>query len=295
MSFNGIHRARGGPVIGIVTDSTCDIPEPLIEQYGIIVVPHTIVWGSDQYRDRVDLQPEAFYNRLAVDPQRPTTSQAGIPDFQQAYEEAASQGATEIIALTVSSAMSGAYHMALKAAELVKTPVRVIDSRGPTMSLGWQVLEAARARAAGMDLDGILGCVDRVRRRLVQLVSLDTLEYLQRGGRLGGAVKWVGGLLHIKPLIAINHQTGLVEPVSLARTEKAAVDAMYSKFFSLLHGARNLHVAVLHGNVLAKAEQLAGRIRLEHNPIELLVNITGPVLGIHTGPGALALCGYAEG
>lgn len=281
--------------IGIITDSTCDIPEPLLEQYGIIVVPHVIIWGNEQFRDRVDLRPAEFYRRLVTDPQRPTSSQAGIPDFLQAYEAAAARGAKEIVILTVSSAMSGAFQMAQNAAKLVKIPVSVLDGKGPTMSLGWQVLAAARARDAGADVRAVLDAVERVRRKLVQFVAMDTMEYLQKGGRIGNAVKWVGGLLQVKPLVSINHQTGLVEPESLARTHKSLVETMYRRFFERLDGRDNLRIAVLHGNAEDEAAALAERIRAEYHPIELLVNITGPVLGINTGPGALALCGYAEG
>ncbi|HPO57827.1 MAG TPA: DegV family protein, partial [Anaerolineaceae bacterium] len=204
------------------------------------------------------------------------------------------RGATEIIVLTVSSAMSGAYNMALNAARLVDIPVSVVDSKGPTMSLGWQVLAAARARDAGKSVSQILERVNEVRRRLVQFVGMDTIQYLQRGGRIGGAVKWVGGLLQIRPVVTINHETGLVEPVSLARTHKSMMDLLYRKFFDSFKEMDNLRVAVLHGNALADAEALVARIREEFNPKELLLNITGPVLGINTGPGALALCGYPD-
>jgi DegV family protein with EDD domain len=281
-------------MISILTDSTCDNPDPLIRQYGITVIPHFIIWGEDQFRDRVDLQPVDFYHRLETDPRRPTSSQAGIPDFQQAYEQAASQGADQIIVLTVSSAMSGAFQMAQNAAKLVKIPVTVIDSKGPTMTLGWQVLAAARARDAGATVKDIVDYVARVREHMVQLVAMDTLDYLRTGGRIGDAAKWVGALLHVRPLVSINHKTGRVEPVSLLRTHKAVVDAMYKRFFELLGGANNLRVAVLHGNVPAEATALAERIASEFHPIELITNITGPVLGINTGPGALALCGYSE-
>jgi fatty acid-binding protein DegV len=101
-------------------------------------------------------------------------------------------------------------------------------------------------------------------------------------------------MLKIKPLVSINHKTGLVEPAALARTHKSLVDAMYNKFFDHLKSKTNLRVAVLHGNTLPEAEALAERIRAEFNPVELIINMTGPVLGISTGPGALALCGYAE-
>lgn len=280
--------------IAVLTDSTCDLPDALIEQYDISVIPHMLIWGTEIYRDRVDIQAVDFYRRLVSDPRRPTSSQAGVPDFAQAYEQAASRGAKEIVILTVSSAMSGAYQAALNAARLVKIPVAVVDSKGPTMTLGWQVLAAARACAAGLDMKGVLSAVDAVRRRLSQFVAMDTLEYLQKGGRIGNAIKWVGGLLQVKPLVSINHETGLVEPESLARTHKNLVEQLYSRFFESLKGSQNLHVAVLHGNVQPEAEALAERITAEFQPVEVLINMTGPVLGINTGPGALALCGYAE-
>ncbi len=281
-------------MIQIITDSTCDIPDALIEQYGITIIPHYIIWGEDQYRDRVDMTALDFYNRLAVDPVYPSSSQAGVPDFQRTYEEVAAKGATEIITLTVSSAMSGAYHMACEAAKLVKIPVSVVDGKGPTMSLGWQVLAAARARDAGMDVPDILVMLENLKQKLVQYVAMESLEYLQKSGRIGNAVKWVGSMLKIRPLVSINHKTGLVEPAAMARTHKSLVDTMYKKFFDHLKDHSKLRVAVLHGNALAEAEALAERIRTDFNPVELLINMTGPVLGISTGPGALALCGYAE-
>ncbi len=190
--------------------------------------------------------------------------------------------------------MSGIYQIAMNSAQQMKIPIAVIDSKGPTMSLGWQVLAAARARDQGATLAEIVSAVDRVRANLVQLVYMDTLEYLQWGGRIGQAVQWVGVMLKVKPLVMINHQTGQVEPVSLARTHRSGVEMLYKKFSSLMQGRKNLHVAVLHGNNRGEAEELAGQIRRELGPAELLINMTGPVLGINTGPGALALCGYFE-
>jgi len=280
--------------IALITDSTCDIPQDLIDRYQIQVVPHYIIWGEQQYRDRVTLQPVEFYERLESDPVRPTTSQAGEPDFLKAYQEAILKGVKEIVVVTISSAMSGAHQMAENAARLVKIPVHVVDAKGPTMSLGWQVLAGARIQAAGGDVKAMLDKMDQVRQRLTQIVSMNTLEYLQKGGRIGGAAKWIGGMLHIKPVVAINHTTGTVEPVGLARTHKNAVELMYEKFFDGIGRVGNLHVAVLHGNVLAEAQELAERIRQNFAPAELIINITGPVLGINTGPRALALCGYAD-
>lgn len=281
-------------MIGIVTDSTCDIPEGLINQYGITVVPLYIIWGDHQYKDRTEMSPSEFYQRLKTDPTRPTTSQPTVDDFKSTYENLNLRGFSELIVLTISSAMSGTFQMAKSAAKLVNFPVSIVDTKGPTMTLGWQVLAAARARDMGADVKTILKKVEQVRKRMVQFVAMDTLEYLEKGGRIGSAVKWVGGLIQVKPLVSINHETGLVEAVSLARTQKSLVDNMFRKFFKQLDVSKKLHIAVLHGNALEKAEELAARIQKDYNPAELLINMTGPVLGVNTGPGALALCGYYE-
>ena len=282
-------------MIAIIADSTCDIPDALIERYGIIVIPHYIIWGEEQFLDRVNLQPEAFYQRLVVDELRPTTAQASAADFLEGIHKAVEQGASEALILTVSSAMSGAYEMAKTAASKADIPVKVIDSKGPTMTLGWQTLAAARARDEGATMDEIIERVARVRESLVQIVAMETLEYLHTGGRIGDAAKWVGALMKVKPVVSINHVTGRVEPMGLTRTHSAMVRMLYRKFFDALQMGKKLRIAVLHGNVLDEAQLLAERIRDEFNPVELIINITGPVLGINTGPGALALCGYAEG
>lgn len=281
-------------MIGIITDSTCDIPQNLIDQYGIIVIPQVVIWDGVEYSDRIDLQPQDFYRRLKEVPTRPTSSQPSVPSIAEVYQKAVAQGADELVVLTVSSAMSGTYQVALQAAAQVEVPVAMIDSKGPTMTLGWQVLAAARARDAGADARAIVDCAANARARMVQYVGMDTLEYLQRGGRIGNAIKWVGTMLQVRPLVKINHASGLVEPVTLARTHKALVNSMYTRFFEDLAGGKNLHIAVLHGDCEDAARELAGRIRAEYAPAELLVNITGPVLGINTGPGALALCGYSD-
>jgi len=279
-------------MLAIITDSTCDIPDALIEQYGIIVVSHYIIWGEEQFKDRVTLQPKEFYRRYQKDTVRPTSAQASVQDFLDAIQTAITRGATEAIVLTVSSAMSGAFQMANQAAERADIPVSVIDSKGPTMSLGWQVLAAARAREGGKTTAEIIEQVKKVRQNLVQIVAMESLEYLQTGGRIGEAAKWVGTVLKVRPVVAINHEKGVVTPIGLARTHKAMVDMLYRKFFNGLTSTNHLRIAVLHGDALEEAQALAERIRTEYHPEEILINITGPVLGINTGPKALALCGY---
>ena len=282
-------------MIGIVTDSTCDIPSELAQQHSITVVPQVLIWGDEQYRDRVDLQPGEFYQRLGADKVRPRTSLPGVYDFHAAYEQAATSGARELLVITVSSTLSGTYDNARQAAEAFSLPVTVLDSRGTSMGMGWQVLAAARARDAGLDLRAVLERVEAVRQRITQMVGLDTLEYLRKGGRIGAAARWATSLMRIKSLVGFNVLTNLVEPLGLARTYHALIDLLYRKFFDQLKSKHNLRIAVLHGNALDEAQQLAERIRSEFDPLELLVNSTGPVVGLHTGPGALGLCGYVDG
>jgi DegV family protein with EDD domain len=280
--------------IALITDSTCDIPENLIQQYDIAVVPEVVIWGEEVLRDRVDITPEVFYQRLETDKLHPSTTLPSPSDFERIYKDACAGGAQGILMLTVSSAMSGTYQLAKQVGEQMDVPVHVIDSKGPTMSLGWQVLAAARAREAGAAIEGMIAAAERVRQTLVQIVCLDTLEYLHRGGRIGSATKFIGSLLDLKPLVQINHQTGLVEAGGRARTRRKSIDMLVDLFFEKLDITKNLHIAVLHGNALEEARALVERIRQEYAPLELLVNITGPVLGINTGPRALALCGYTD-
>ncbi len=278
----------------LITDSTCDIPQAMIDHYGITVIPQIIVWGNEQFRDRVDLLPEDFYRRLEKDSVWPTSTMPSPADFEKVFRYAIENGAKEIVVIVVSSAMSGTYQLAEQVGQKMDVPVYVVDSRGPTMSLGWQVLAAARVREMRGSAVKMVEAAARVRDKLVQIVCLDTLEYLHRGGRIGSATRFIGSLLDIKPLVQINHKTGLVEPSGMARTRRKSIDTLVSRFFERVSPEKPKRVAVLHGNALPEAQNLAERIEKEYNPVELLINITGPVLGIHTGPNALALCGYTE-
>ena len=216
-------------------------------------------------------------------------------DFLDAIKSEQTNGATEAVILTVSSAMSEVYQIACQASEKADMPVSVVDSKGPKMTLGWQMLATARARDEGASRKEIVKRVAEVRSRLVQIVAMESLTYLQTGGCIGDAAKWMGILLNVKPLVAIKHQKGKVEPVGLARSHKGMVRMLCSRFFKEVGQGKGSRIAVLHGNALEEAQKLAEGIEKEFRPVELIVSITGPVLGINTGPGALALCGYLEG
>lgn len=162
------------------------------------------------------------------------------------------------------------------------------------MSLGWQVLAAARAREAGGDVQAMLSAAKKARGSMVLMISLDTLEYLHKGGRIGGASHFIGTLLNLKPQITVNHQSGEVEGGRRSRTRKKALIDLYADFISHIDSSKILRVAVLHNAALKEAEETANRIQEELQPEELILGIVSPVLGVHTGPGEVAICGYTE-
>ncbi len=280
--------------IALITDSTCDIPEELREKYNIYLVPLTIIWGKEQYLDGVDLKAEDFYDRLGKDPLRPTTSQPTPKDFLEKYQQAKADGADEIVVIVISSAMSGTIGSARTAAEGFDLPVHIYDSKSNSMSLGWQVLAAARARENGADAAGMLAVADAARQQMHFHVVLDTVEYLLKGGRVAGAANKIGSMLQIKLQIRVNHESGSVEPGDITRTRKQAIEKLYSSFTKFMDFTKPTHIAVLHNAALAEAEALVERLKEEFHPEELILTIVSPVLGVHTGPQAIALCGYSE-
>ncbi len=282
------------PEIALITDSTCDIPAEMLDQYGIIVVPLTIIWGDQQFLDGVELTAEQFYERLPNEKHHPSTSQPSPQAFRQAFQRAADQGAREILVFTISSAMSGTFESARQAAQAFPLPVQVIDGKNNSLGLGWQVIAAAREREAGGKAAEMLAAAERVRRRMVYYVTLDTMEYLVKGGRIGGATRFISSVLQIKPLIYVNPATGVVAPSIPARSRARAIEGLYREFFDHIDTTRPMHIAVLHNNAVDEAQQLYNRVRQEYPQAELLLRLVSPVLGAHTGPRALALCGYAE-
>ncbi|MRS04430.1 DegV family protein [bacterium] len=280
--------------VALVTDSTCDIPDEWVKQYDITIVPLTIVFGDQVYLDRVELSAKDFYRRLPNEKFPPTTSQPAPGLFLEAYRQAAEKGAEQVLVITISSAMSGTIESARRAAEESPIPVTILDGKNNSMGLGWQVITAARKREAGASLDEMAEAALAVRDRMVYYISLDTIEYLTRGGRIGDAARFLNSFLQIKPLINVKPETGTVGASLPARSRKSAIEGLYKEFFRKLQATANLHIAVLHNDALEEAQALAERVRAEFSPAELFITIVSPVLGVHTGPRAIALCGYAE-
>jgi DegV family protein with EDD domain len=281
--------------IALITDSTCDVPPSLIEEYGIYVVPLYVLWGNEQFKDRVDIQPDELYARLAKDPVHPSTSQPTPKDFADIYKKVKEDGAEEAVVVCISDGLSGTVDSAQQAREMCDLPVHIVDSKSVSMGLGWQVLAAARIRGAGGDAAEMVAATAKVRETLSVVFTVDTLEYLHKGGRIGAAAKLLGTALQLKPSLLIDPKVGIVEPGAKVRTRKKALETVYQTFFEKYAGKKGLRIAILTINCPEESNQWFERIQEEHCPVEMYITPTSPVVGIHGGPGTMGLVGYIEG
>lgn len=277
--------------IALITDSTADIPPELVEQYGIIVQPLYVVWGNETLRDNVDITKGQFYERIGRDPEHPKTSQPTPNDFTQALEACDCE---EALIITISGELSGTLNSALQAAQLVDIPVQAEDSRSVSMGLGWQVLAAARAREAGGDVEAMIAAARAVRARERTFFTVDTLEYLHRGGRIGAAAKFLGTVLQLKPVLAIDSSVGRVEAVERARTRRKALARVVEIVFEGIDPTQPVRVAVMHAAAREDAKALLDEILALNTPVEHIISEISPVLGVHGGPGLVGICAYNE-
>ena len=272
---------KGAGVIRVVTDSSCDVPEELAATHQIEIVPLTIRFGDLEFTDGRDLGHTEFWDKLAESADLPETAAPSAGAFRVKYQELAESGATGVVVICLSGSLSGTSQAAAIAAEQTEeVPVRVIDSRNVSMAMGFQVLEAARAAARGDDLAGVEAAALQARDRTNFVVALDTLEFLQRGGRIGAAQAFFGGLLQVKPLITM--EDGVVSPVGRVRTRSRAFATLVEKAATL--GSNLAEVAVVTGG---SPDTEVFRQRLSAVvPAHLIAEI-GPVVGTHSGPGVL--------
>jgi DegV family protein with EDD domain len=273
------------PGVRIVTDSACDLTEELVKQHEVIVVPLTIRFGSEEFEDRTELTPEEFWRRCKGKGDLPETAAPSPGAFMAAYERAASDGADGVLCLTISSKLSATYASAVTAADSYSgIPVRVVDTLSVTMGQGLLVIAAAEEAAAGADLDQLVTATeDRIPRIRVYGV-VGGLDFLQRGGRIGGAQALVGSLLSIKPVIVV--KDGEVAEESKQRTRSRALSYLSAK----VAGEAPLErLAVADGANDDIEEVLTGLQAIPaHHPL-LSVQL-GPVVGSHTGPNTVGVC-----
>lgn len=275
--------------VAVLTDSTAYLPQNLLKEYRISVVPLSVIWGEESYRDGVDIQPGEFYTRLADSKVMPTTSQVTIGAMQAAFQSLLDQG-YDVLGIFISSRLSGTVQSALQAREMIPKAadkIAVIDSQLTTMAMGWPVLTAARAAYAGEGLAECVKVTENARAHSGVKFVVDTLEFLRRGGRIGGAQALLGTVLNIKPVLEMRE--GKIEPVEKVRTKRKAIERMLDLIAEQIGDQKPIRIAATHANAETEAASLLELARLRLNPIETLCCPLSPVIGTHAGPGTLAL------
>lgn len=281
--------------VRIVADSAVCLPRELIEKYDIELVPETIIFGITVYRDGIDLIPSEFYVKLGEAKDLPTTSAPSPQDFIDAYRKVA-KDADSIACILVSSGFS---HMGLQAAltareSISEPPIEIFDSQTAVGAYGFIVLAAARAAAAGKSLPEVLKAAEDVQKRVNLILTLDTLKYLAKGGRIGKAAHWAGTVLSIKPILEVPNTTGTIEPLERVRSRPKAIRRLLELMRERVSDGRRVHVSVDHANVPEEADHLKSQLSALFNCTEIFINDWAPVAGVHCGPGVIGISFYAD-
>ncbi len=273
--------------VAVVTDSTCDLPHSLVEEIGLRVVPLSVAFGDEVLVAGVTLQTEEFYRRLTESSVMPTTSQPAPVWFDEAFADCVDEGYEAVVALHCSAALSGTVAVARERARHTPLMVEVVDSRLIGGSLGLAALAAHRAAVSGGSVEDVVAAAEGVRAGVTSLVVVDTLEYLRRGGRLSGHQAVLGTALRVKPVLHLT-EDGRVEVIQRARTWRKARERLVELAVSSADGGE-ADVIVVHSLAPGRAAEVRDELRTRLHVRELLEGEIGPVVGSHTGPGAVGV------
>jgi len=275
--------------ISIVTDSTSDIPENLTKGLDITVVPLKIYFGEEEFREGIDITPNEFYAKLKTFNELPRTSQPSPADFAKCYKKLAEKGSDHIISIHLSSRLSGTFQSAVLAKNMVDITVDVVDSKGASIMIGLMVLEAAKAAKQGRDREFILSQLQEMIKNIKAYFVVDTLDYLQKGGRIGKASAFLGNLFNLKPLLTI--QDGMVAPVEKIRGKTKVVDKLIERVLRDSKG-RPLKGSIVHANFENFVKANYEEIKSKCNFTELHIANMGAVIGTYAGPGTVGIVFY---
>lgn len=272
--------------IGLVTDSTADLPQNLAEQNSIHIIPTILIMDGESIEDGSGISRNAFYEKLPTLKSLPTTAAPAVGTFQQLYEKLFQRGYQQILSIHVAGALSGVVNAAHMAAQAFGDRVHVMESGQASMGLGFQALYAAEAIARGQPLQAVVAYIKNIQKRIRLVAMLDTLEYIRRSGRVSWAKATFGSLLNIKPLVELRE--GRVMRIGEARTRLKGLYRIVETIKSLPPLDR---LAMLHTNAEADIRQLLNELNsklsaeLTHQP-PLVVNVT-PIIGTHVGPNGI--------
>lgn len=275
----------------IVTDSTANIPVDLLREFPIRVIPLHLIWGNETLKDGVDIQPVGFYTRLKMAKIMPSTSQATPAEFKQLYAQYLDEN-YDILSIHISAKLSGTMDSAIQAQQSLKGKhIELVDSQSTSMAMGFQVLAAARVAAMGGSLHDCKAVAEKARQQTGVYFALNTLEFLKRGGRIGGAAAFLGTALSLKPLLEL--RDGQIEAVERVRTFSKTLDRLLDLVGAkLVNESGPVRLCAIHGNSPDEAKQLLDSAiqRFDTSLVsEAVLTDISPVIGTHAGPGALGL------
>lgn len=276
--------------VRIVTDSLAWLPPDVAEEYGIEIVPLHISFGEDRYTETVDITNEEFYQRLRGGDVLPKTSQPSPGEFQQAYQAIADDADTDsIVCITASAKISGTYNSAQAAAQAMSdVRVEVIDSELAALAEGILAIEAARAATEGADAGAVLARVRELQPHCGVSLTLETLDYLYKGGRIGRAGHLIGSLLRFRPVLHLDD--GELAPLDRPRTRKKAIARLVEYAAERAGGNKLAMAGILHADAPNGARELRQQVEARFQVGEFFESQIGPVIGTYTGPDALGLC-----
>lgn len=278
--------------VAVVVDSTAFIPKELIKQYNLHVIPQVLNWEGQSYKDDVDITPDAFYTRLKTAKEMPTTSQPSAGEFFEFFTEV-SKTADSIVAVHLSEYLSGTLASARAAVDMMPDfPIEIVDTRSTAMGLGFMALEAARAIANGADYKEAAEAARALVPYMHIVFVVDTLEFLHRGGRIGGAKRLIGSMLSIKPVLHL--EDGRIEPLASVRTKRKAINHVLDMIETDMKDKKNVHAAVMNALAPEESQMMFDEVKRRLNPVEIFNTELSPIVGAHVGPGTLGVIYYAE-
>lgn len=270
--------------VALVTDGASDLPADIALARGIEIAPHHVIWGTQVYTDGINMTNTAFYERLMRDPQLPKTSQPSAGEFADKYRAAReSHHAEAVLCITTSHQITGAYNSALLARDMVDFPVEVLDSQTATIPLGLAVLVAADACERDAPLAEVMAIAQRAASQSRFFFTLDTLDFLYRGGRIGNAKRLIGMALSIKPMLHI--EAGAVAAGGSVRTRKAAL-ARLLDIAAEYKDKRPLRVGVIH-SIAPEVDEFSERLRALLQPDQFIQTLACSPVGVYAGPRGL--------
>lgn len=273
----------------VITDSSASLPAQLVASLDIRVIPLWLIWDEECFLDGVDIDPHSFYQRLKEEKSLPTSTQPSAVEFRAFFEKLRGE-CSGIVCVLASSQISGTVASAEAAQEFSPVPVKVVDSAFSAMGQGLIAAQAARAAAAGASLTEVAQSAERTREKTNLLFVVDTLEYLHKGGRIGGAKRLLGTALDIKPIL--HFEEGTIQPLSQSRTKRKAIVELLNIAEKRLDGKEMAEAALVHVDCLDEAHRLKEDVVSRFDPGEVHISDVSPVVGTHVGPGALGLAFY---